>query len=413
MALERDLAQRFLYQEGGKLRPVVRIASVGIALGVSLILLSLFVVQGFKQEVEQKINRFVGTIRISNPDNNYDQYSIPLTVTPGARSEIDSKSQSLFPEARVTGFIDQMALVKTDSTFRAVIMHGIDEGYDKAFFEQYLVEGRLPNLAVSRELLLSQKIANFLGVGVGDTFLAYYVEGERVKTRKYSIVGLINTGFDSYDEYIALTSIKELQGINGWSKEQVGGLTVTLDSRKNASKLYEVLFGVLADRNSKYGERYAMFTVEELNYNYFSWLDLLDANVLLILGLMIVVAAITIITGVVVLILEKVRAIATLKALGQRNSSIRKVFRLMAGNILLRGIVIGNVIALVIGGIQYYFRLIPLDSSQYYMNHVPIIIDWLTLLITNILVFLVVFLVVLVPTAIISGVSPSKTLRFE
>lgn len=413
MALERDLAQKFLYLENGKLRPVVRISSAGIALGLPLILLSLFVVQGFKQEVEQKINRFVGTIRISNPDNNYDQYTIPLTVNAEARSEIESISKRDFPEARVTGFIDQMALVKMDSTFRAVVMHGVDEGYDREFYEQYLVKGRLPDLKEQGELLLSQKIANYLGVDVGDNFLAYYMDHERVKMRKYNVVGLINSGFDSYDEYIALTSITELQSVNKWSEDQVGGLTVTLDSRKDASKLYESLFGVLADRNHKYGERYAMFTVEELNYNYFSWLDLLDANVLLILGLMIVVAAITIITGVVVLILEKVRAIATLKALGQRNRSIQKTFRMMAGHILLRGMAIGNVIALVIGGVQYYFKLIPLDSSQYYMSHVPIAIDWITLLVTNILVFLVVFLVVLIPTAIISGINPSKTLRFE
>lgn len=413
MALERDLSKKFLYLENGKLRPVVLISSTGIALGVSLILLSLFVIRGFKQEVEQKINRFVGTIRISNPDNNYNQYSIPLMVSSGARSEIESTSQKYFSEARVTGFIDQMALVKTDSTFRVVVMHGVDEGYDQAFFERYLVEGRLPNLGQQGELLLSQKIANYLGVGVGDNFLAYYMDGERVKARKYDVVGLINSGFDNYDEYIALTSISELQNVNGWSDNQVSGLTVTLDSRRDASKLYDVLFGVLADRNSRHGERYAMFTVEELNYNYFSWLDLLDANVLLILGLMIVVAAITIITGIVVLILEKVRAIATLKALGQRNRSIQKTFLLMARNILLRGIIIGNVIALVAGGVQYYLKLIPLDPSQYYMSHVPISINWLILLVTNLSVFLLVYLVVLIPTAIIGGINPSKTLRFD
>lgn len=413
MALERDLAQKFLYLEDGKLRPVVRISSVGIALGIPLILLSLFVVQGFKREIEQKLNRFVGTIRISNPENNYNQYTIPLTVNADAKAEIEAVSQKEFPEARVTGFIDQMALIKMDSTYRAVMMHGVEEGYDREYFGQYLSAGRLPNFDKKGELLLSQKIANYLGVSVGDDFLAYFMEGERVKMRKYNVVGLINTGFDAFDENIALTSAAELQEINGWSENQFGGLTVTLNSRKDASQLYEALFEVLADRNSKYGERYAMFTIEELNYNYFSWLDLLDANVLLILGIMILVAAITIITGVVVLILEKVRAIATLKALGQRDRSIQKTFRLMAGTILIRGIVIGNVIALIIGGVQYYFKVIPLDSSQYYMNHVPIAINWMTLLVTNLLVFIVVFLVVLIPTAIISGINPSKTMRFE
>lgn len=413
MALERDLAQKFLYLESGKIRPVVRISSVGIALGVSLILLSLFVVRGFKQEIDQKINRFVGTIRISNPDNNYDQYAIPLTINPQAKEEILSASKERFSEAHLNAFIDQMALVKVDSAFRAIVMHGVDEGYDTHFFSQYLVKGKLPNLKERGEILLSQKIAQYLDVTVGDVFRAYYMDGESVKVRKYEIVGLMNTGFDTYDEHIAITSISELQGIKGWSENQVSGLTVTIDSRKGSSQLYERLFSVLADRNSQYGERYAMYTVEELNYNYFGWLDLLDANVLLILVLMIAVAAITIITGVVVLILEKVRAIATLKALGQRNRSIQKTFRIMASNILLRGVLYSNVIAIVLGLIEKYFKFIPLDPSQYYMSYVPIVINWGVVLITNIIVFVIVFLVVLIPTRIIGSVNPSKTLRFE
>lgn len=156
-----------------------------------------------------------------------------------------------------------------------------------------------------------------------------------------------------------------------------------------------------------------MFTVEELNYNYFGWLNLLDANVLLILILMIAVAAMTIVTGVVVLILERVRAIATLKALGQRNRSLQKIFWIMASHILLRGILYANAIALALAFLQKHFRVISLDSSQYYMSYVPISIDWWVLLVTNLAVFIVVFLFVLLPTRIIGGINPSRTLRFD
>ncbi|MDY3884746.1 ABC transporter permease [Porphyromonas somerae] len=413
MELERTLAEKFLFSESGKYRPAVRVSSIGISLGVSLILLSLFVVRGFKQEVEKKLNNFVGTIRISNPDNNYDAYALPLTIREDLLTELERTSQSTFPEARVEAFIDQMALVKVDSSFRAVMMHGLSEGYDQAFYEEYLVAGRLPDLHKQGELLLSNKVAQFLGLNVGDDFLAYYSNGDRTKVRKYHIVGLIETGFDTFDHSLALTSLSDLQSVNDWSKHQVGGLTVTLKSRSGASQLYDLLFDLLADRSEKYGERYAMFTVEELNYNYFGWLNLLDANVLLILILMIAVAAMTIVTGVVVLILERVRAIATLKALGQRNRSLQKIFWIMASHILLRGILYANAIALALAFLQRQFRVISLDSSQYYMSYVPISIDWWVLLVTNLAVFIVVFLFVLLPTRIIGGINPSRTLRFD
>lgn len=413
MELERTLAEKFLYSENGKYRPAVRISSIGISLGVSLILLSLFVVRGFKQEIEKKLNNFVGTVRISNPDNNYDTYALPLTISDDLLSEIKSTSRSTFPEARIEAFIDQMALVKVDSSFSAVMMHGLSEEYDQEFYKEYLVAGNLPDLHKQGELLLSNKVAQFLGLSVGDDFLAYYSNGARTKVRKYHIVGLIETGFDTFDRSLALISIADLQSVNDWSDKQVGGLTVTLKSRSGASQLYDLLFDLLADRSEKYGERYAMFTVEELNYNYFGWLNLLDANVLLILILMIAVAAMTIITGVVVLILEKIRAIATLKALGQRNRSLQRIFWIMASHILLRGILYANAIALVLAFIQKYFRVITLDSSQYYMSYVPISIDWWILIATNLAVFIVVFLFVLLPTRIIGSINPSRTLRFD
>lgn len=413
MKLERVLAQKFLYTEEGKLRPAVKVSTLGISLGVAVILLSLFVVDGFKQEIEQKINGFVGTIRISNPDNTYDSYTIPLAISPDLLSEIEERSQSLSTQASVTTFIDQMALIKVDSAFRAVMMHGVGTGYDSLFYAKYLIDGHLPNMNGNGEVLLSHKISQHLGLGVGDQFMAYYRFGESVKMRKYEVVGLLNTGFDAYDDHLVLISLSDLQSVNDWATDEVGGITVTLPSRKYARELYESLFDLLADRHERHGERYAMFTVEELNYNYFGWLDLLDANVLLILILMIAVAAMTIITGVVVMILEKVRAIATLKAMGQRDRSLQQIFWLMSSSILLRGMAVGNLIALGIGMLQKQFKLVTLDPSQYYMSYVPVSIDWAVLLWTNVAVFAVVFIFVLLPTRIISSINPARTLRFE
>ncbi len=413
MTFEKLLAGKFIFREDGSLRPVVRISTYGIALGVMIVILSIFIVRGFKREVEQKINGFVGTVRISNPANNYDQYSLPLKVAPAAFNQIDSVSRSLYPEARTSTFIDQMALVKSDSNFCSVVAHGVGSRSDLDFFEQYLVAGRLPNIEEHTEVLLPRKIAQKLGISLGDDFITYYLLGEQVRVRKYNIVGIVDTGFDSYDEHIAVMGIGGLQRVNGWQQDEVGGVTVTINERKGAGHLYEALFNVLAERNEEKGERYAMFTVEELNYNYFGWLDLLDANVLLILILMVSVAVMTIVTGIVVLILEKVRAIATLKALGQHTASIRRVFLYVASRIILWGLIIGDCLALLLAWVQKQWHLIPLDASQYYMSYVPISIDFVWLLLTNLGVFVIVLLFTLLPTSIISGITPSKSLRFE
>lgn len=305
-----------------------------------------------------------------------------------------------------------MALIKVDSAFRAVMMHGVGTGYD-SLYAKYLIDGHLPNMNGNGEVLLSHKISQHLGLGVGDQFMAYYRFGESVKMRKYEVVGLLNTGFDAYDDHLVLTSLSDLQSVNDWATDEVGGITVTATSRKYARELYESLFDLLADRHESKMERgMRCLRWKSLNYNYFGWLDLLDANVLLILILMIAVAAMTIITGVVVMILEKVRAIATLKAMGQRDRSLQQIFWLMSSSILLRGMAVGNLIALGIG-IQKQFKLVTLDPSQYYMSYVPVSIDWAVLLWTNVAVFAVVFIFVLLPTRIISSINPARTLRFE
>lgn len=413
MEFERIVARRFLYDDSGKLLPVVRISVIGIALGVSLILLSLFVVSGFKKEIDSKLNNFVGTVRISNPLNVYNRYALPLEVSDDARRDILAGSQTLFPEATVNTFIDEMALVKVDSSFRTVMMHGIGRDFNRSFYQQYLVQGEVPETFAPDDVLLSQKIADYLELKVGDHFVAYYQYGNSFKVRRYLLRGVINTGFDHIDDHIAVSDLSALQGVKGWSENEVGGVTVTVNSRKDAHRLYDALFEVLAERNDKYGERYTMFTVEELNYNFFAWLELLDANVILILVLMIAVAVMTIITGLVVLVLQKVRAIATLKGLGMTNRRIQNIFRSMAVSILIRGIVVADILALTLALLQKTYRIIPLDQSQYYMSYVPIHIDIVAVLLTNIIVFGIVFLFILVPTGVVSSVHPSRILRFN
>ncbi|MDO5035576.1 MAG: ABC transporter permease [Porphyromonas sp.] len=424
MSLEQILAERFLYQSPKKpgqrqrLRPVVLISSIGIALGVALILLSLFVVRGFKSEIRGKITAMAGNVRISNPENSYNQYTIPLTVKDDLMAELLEVAQDLDPAGYVASFTQTMALLKSDSTFRGVMMLGRSELRHEPKEElysdlaQYLLEGSLPRSGTN-EVIISKALASYLGFSLGDDFTAYFGNNEQIRLRKYTIAGIYETGYEQYDKYMVLLGESSLKSVLGWSPEQASGLMVHLSSDQWDSELYDRAFDLLADRTARYKERYALFTSQELNSNMYGWLDLLDANVLLIMVLMIAVVAMTIITGVIVLVLEKVPAFATLKSLGQDNSSLKKSFRLMAGNIILRGLLLGNAIALLLAFIQKQWHLIRLDASQYFMTFVPVEIDLPILLWTNVGVFLLVYLFVLIPTSLIATISPASTLRFE
>ncbi len=414
MSIEKQLAKQFIYEAPPKeqrLRPVVRLSALGIGLGLAVILLSFFVIDGFKQEVHSKINGFFGAIRISSPSNVYGQYSDPLTLPEGVLEDIRRGCG----HSKVSTFIDRMGLLKTDSAYSGVLLHGVDSLYDSAFYAKYLTAGRLPSFSgsTSREALLSEALAHHLGLKVGDEVVVYFLGESGMKVRKVSVEGLFDTGFPEYDRLLALTDVRLLRGVNSWRPEQVGGVELHGLSAKGSAEAYDRLYGYFADRYAKYGEEYTMHSAAEMNRGILGWLSLLDANVALILGLLVAVAGMTMITGVVVLILQKVKAIATLKALGQRNTSLRKVFRLMALEVLWRGVLWGNTAAVILGLIQKLAKPITLDPSQYYMSYVPIVIDPVTLCVINTLVVLVIYLLILVPTSIISGIRPADSMRFE
>lgn len=414
MSVERELAKRFLYEappNKRRLRPVVRLSAVGVGLGVMLLLLSFFIVDGFKQEIHAKVNGFMGGIRISSPSNVYGRYSSPLTLEEGVSEDIER----LCDGARVFTFVDQMALLKTDSAYSGVLLHGVDSLYNQDFYRGYLTEGALPVFRgdVGTGVLLSETLATHLGLTVGDEVLAYFSVGERLKVRKLEVEGLFETGFPEYDQSLAVADVRMVRGVNDWAPNQVGGVEVHYADSRQVRDAYGRLFDYFASRYANHGEEYTMHTAEEMNRGLLGWLSLLDANVLLMLVLLVAVACMTMITGVVVLILQKVNAIATLKALGQRNSSLRRVFTQMAGGILWRGLLYGNLLALALALIQKIWKPIALDPSQYYMAYVPVAIDPLTLLITNAVVVAVIYLIILIPTSIIAGIRPSSTLRFE
>lgn len=393
----------------------MRISSIGIALGVVLILLSVFIVQGFKIEIREKINGFVGNLKIFHPDNAHNQYTTPLETPQDLLDDIKARLTSLDPKGIVYTFADQMGVIKTDSTYNGVVIHGVDSLYDMNFFEKYLVRGECPSFKTDEEsrILISSYLANYLGIDVGSTALTYFFDGERLRVRKFEVSGIYETGFRDYDEHIAIGNIRDIRSVLDWDDGTSGGIEIKLSDDTLTDRVYDMMYDTLLERVNKGDERYTILTAREMNPAMYGWVDLLDTNVRLILILMISVAGMTMITGVIVIILERVRAISTLKALGQRNSSLRKVFHHVAVRILLKGLLWGNAVALLIAMGQSFFKIIKLDSSQYYIDYVPIHISAWAILLTNIITIIALYLVIFIPTMIISNIRPAEGVRFD
>lgn len=417
--LHRFIANRFLYREeadgGRKTLSVVRISAIGIALGVMLILLSIFIVQGFKLEIRDRINGFVGHLKIFHPDNAHNQYTQPLVTPSTLLDEVREALTPIDPDGVVYTFADQMGVIKTDSTYSGVVIHGVDSLYDAAFFKKYLLRGECPTFRSDEgsRILLSSYLANYLDVDVGQTVLTYFFDGERLKVRKFEIAGVYQTGFKDYDEHIAIGNIQDVRSVLDWDDEQSGGVEIKLSDDRFTDRVYDSLYDLLLQRVNNGNERYTMLTARDMNPAMYGWVDLLDTNVRLILILMITVAAMTMITGVIVIILERVRAIATLKALGQRNRSLRQVFHHVAVRILLKGLLWGNAIALLVGVLQWYFKWIKLDAAQYYIDYVPIHISIWAILLTNLITIIALYLIIFVPTMIIANIRPAEGVRFD
>ena len=393
MSLERSIARKFLYSESEKprLRPVVKVSTIGIALGILLILISFVIIDGFKQEIRSKIDGFIGSVKISNPDNTFNRYTVPLDLPEGLTDSLTAIARSHDPKAAVYTFADEMSLIKVDSTFRAVAFHGVDSLFNADFFAKYMVEGEIPGFRgeSDEEVLMSTTLARLFDLKVGDRCLSYFTDGESFKVRRLTVTGLFYTGFEEYDQALLVGDIRLVRSV------------------------FDRCFDYLAARNGQYQERYTMFTSEELYPGIFSWLSLLDANVYMILALMIIVAGITMITGIIVLVLEKVRAIALLKTLGQSDRSLRRVVLHISAFVLGRGVLWGNALALLLAGIQMTWKPLKLDPSQYYTAYVPMEIRWETLLFTNLIIVVAILLLVLIPTRVIGKIHPAQVLRFE
>ena len=403
---EWKIAKRLYFSNEGKARssrPAVRVALGGIVIGVMVMIVAICVVVGFKQEVQRKVAGFGSHIQVVNFDNNATYELQPVEVSDSLLMKLGE-----IPHIKqVSTFASKPGILKTDSAFHGIIFKGTDY-WD--YFAANMVSGSLP--AEKNEVIISTVLANQLHLTVGDPILCYFVQ-EDLRVRKLYISGLYNTCMSEMDRLFVLGDIQLVRQLNQWKNTQASGIEILVDDLKHLEKAADRVYFATANRLDEAGNAFYTQTLEQLNPQIFGWLDLLDMNVVIIIVLMLCVSGFSIITGLIILILESITLIGTLKALGACNRFVRRIF--MYESILLvgKGVLFGNLLGLGIVALQYFTQLIPLDAATYYVSYVPMAFPWLGLVGLNIGVLLVSWVIMLAPSAIVSQISPAKVMHFE
>lgn len=387
--------------------PIIKIAIAAIAIGVVMMLVSFATGLGLQEKIREKIAAFNGHVNISNYDNNSSQISlIPV-----------DRNQDFYPEFKsvdgvehVQAVATKFGIIRTETDFEGVVVKGVGTDYYWEYFKDFLIEGTLPNFnnELNDEVLISAYLANRLQLKVGDKVPTYFLrEGsERPLTRGFVITGIYDSGFREFDELYLIADIRHIQRLNRWEANEVGNFEVFLDNFEEIDRKGQEIY-------ENTGSFLDTQTITQKYYSIFEWLALFDFNIALIIGIMILVAGINMITALLVLILERTQMIGILKALGGNDWSIRKIFLYNAGYLILKGLFWGNLIGLGILLLQKYFKLVPLDPTTYYVTEVPVYLHWDYILAVNIGTLILCMLMLIIPSIIISKISPSRAIKFE
>ena len=409
MSLSLFIARR-IYREsdGGKQvsRPAVLIAMAGIAIGLAVMIIAVAVVIGFKSEVRNKVIGFGSHIQIANLDavNSYETH--PIAVGDSMMTALSGYPQV----SHVQRYSTKPGMIKTDDAFQGMVLKGVGPEFDPSFMQEYLVEGEIPafsDSASSNQVLISKALATKMKLKLGDKIYTYYIQ-DNIRARRLTIAGIYQTNFSEYDNLFLLTDLYLVNRLNGWEPEQVSGVELELyDYDKLEEATYRIADEV-SRRPDPYGADYCVLNVEQLNPQIFAWLGILDVNIWVILILMTGVAGFTMVSGLLIIIIERTSMIGVLKSLGANNLTIRKLFLWLAVFLIGKGMLWGNVIGLAFYFIQKWFGLFRLDPETYYMDTVPVSFNiWIFLLLN------VGTLLASGPSYLITRIHPANSMRYE
>lgn len=393
-------------------KPAITIATIGVAIGLAVMIVSVSVVLGFKHSIRDKVVGFGGNITVANflTLQTNDQYSIQMD---DSMMNVLSKLQGV---RHVSRYAMKQGILKTDNDFLGVMLKGVGPEYDESFLQQNMVEGKLPKFSDSKSqnlIVISRQMADKLKVKAGDRIFAYFINGQGVRTRRFTISGIYETNLQRFDETMCFTDLYTCVKLNGWQDGLATGAELEVNDFGQLNQVEATVESRVNRTTDKYGNTYSSMTVQDMNPQVFSWLDLMDLNVWIILGLMVAVAAVTMISGLLIIILERTQMIGVLKALGARNKTIRHLFLWFATFIIGRGLIIGNLIGLGIIALQRYTGLVKLDPQTYYVSTVPVEVNWPIVVALNVATLLICVAVLIIPSYLISHIHPAKSMHYE
>jgi lipoprotein-releasing system permease protein len=420
--VEKYIADRITNSNQGQSsisKPIVKIGILGIVLGLSVMLLTISIVLGFKKEITKKVTGLSADATITNLSYGSNGEQIPIVISKDSLAFL----KKLTNIKHIQGSAIKNGIIKTKTENEGILIKGVGSDYDFSFLEKYMQQGKLPQVdssEISKDILISENLATKLDLKLNDKFLVYFIVQHEIydsieratytkfeqRSRNFTICGIYRTSFSDFDNNLTFTDIRQIQKLNYWDSAMVGNYEVRVAD-------FEKLPYSLDALNEHVGINYQITSVKDSFSSIFVWLDKLDINGVIIIVLMILVAVINMITALLILILERTNMVGMLKALGMSNVNVRKIFFYISVKLLSRGLLWGNILGIGICLIQYYFGLVKLDSETYYVDEVAIDLNWLYYLLLNVGTTVVCLLMLFLPTLILTKITPIKTLRFD
>ena len=393
-------------------KPAIRIATLGVAIGLAVMIVSVCVVLGFKHTIRDKVVGFGSHITVANFNSFQRSENYPIVVN-------DSLKRALMQTQgvrHVQRYAYTQGILKTDDDFLGVMLKGVGSDFDSTFIHQNMVAGSIPafsDVKSQQKILLSKAIAEKLDLKVGDRIYAYFVNEQGVRTRRFTISGIYETNLKQFDSQICFTDLYTTNKLNGWQPEQCSGAEVQVNDFEQLDATALNILNKVKGKTDRYGDSYSTATIMEQNPQIFSWLDLMDLNVWIILALMVSVAGVTMISGLLIIILERTQMIGIMKAMGTKNAQIRHIFLWFATFIIGKGLLWGNLVGLGLVFLQKYTGLVTLDPKTYYVSTVPVELNVLLILALNLATLLICVFVLIAPSYLISHIHPAKTMHYE
>ena len=393
-------------------RPAIRIATAGVAIGLAVMIISVCVVLGFKHTIRDKVIGFGSHITVA--DYMALQYEAPNPVC------MDDSTMAMLSGIPGVKHVQRYALkqgiLKTDNDFLGVTFKGMAQEFDTTFIFNSLIDGTLPAFSDkknSNQLLISKSMADKLQVHTGDRIFAYFMGDDNVRTRRLTISGIYRTDLKQFDEALCFTDLRTVVKLNGWESDQASGAEITIHDFDKIEEADMLMNNIVDRTQDKYGSTYSSLTIQHTYPNIFGWLDLLDLDVWIILALMVVVAGFTMISGLLIIIIERTSMIGTLKSMGAKNKTIRHTFLWFAVFIIAKGMAIGNVIGIGLCLLQRFTGLVKLDPETYYVDVVPVELNIPAIVLINIATLFISVLVLIAPSYLISHIQPAKSIKYE